>query len=278
MSNLAKRGTDALKSRTAAAKGMTLALQKKAEEILEVFSSAADTGIRHIHSVGKLVHDVDLDPDNKYGMDAMGRVSAVVGHSRDFLYQTAHFARDFTDAQVEKLLKMRTARFNNPVTWMHIVRVLAVDTVSVRDKIFKQFCENDWTMEEFDAAVDKALGRTKSDRHAGGRPVNVPNTIVGRLMNAAKIGSVVNRNDKAIYRHEEFGFLTTVQKMPADKITSEVIKQIDDTEKVLAEAEAALAAIRADLEKAKAIAAERVGKQAKQLGTSDADAIDKKRV
>jgi hypothetical protein len=151
---------------------------------------------------------------------------------------------------------------------------VTVDDKKARRKLEQQICDNDWSPEELAEAIDRLRGKAVGDRHKGGRPVHVPPHLAGRLANFEKVGNIVVRNAGAIYRHPEVGFLKSINVIPADHITPELIEKIDRDIRVATQVRDTAQDVLGELQQARQIAERRAAEHAAQASAKGAAAID----
>lgn len=250
-------------------------LLDKKHKIKTLIDENTTSSIERIWRIGYLVNEVIDKPAKHGGDDAFELlVTALDSGNRSFLNQAAHFARDFDKDQLKTLLTMRFKHTRRPISWPYIQRVLDINDEAPRTLLLTQACENEWSPEEFSNAKSKLQGKLLTDRHGGGRPVTVPSSLTGKLSNLEKVYSVILRNDEQIYRNPEQGILAAIKDIPADKLTDELIEQLDRDIEVASEVVTASQSLKNDLLEAKAIAEARKASHERHAREQQEEAID----
>jgi hypothetical protein len=261
---------------------MTPALLGKANKVGDMLNQFALDNLKRVWSIGAIIVDVKENPE-KYGQTELADGSKLppfdamavsLGYSRSFLTQLEAFRRKFNEEELKALLEMRSRAYGRPVTWQNVQRLLWLDNHKTRERLLNQLCENSWDDGQLIEAVDKALNRGAADRHAGGRPVTIPPTLDGRLNNCIKVGGIWARNVDAIYTNGLFGFVHTVETLPADKLTQPLMDKMDAAEdqidKVIEKAEE----VKRELANARETAQRRVEEHVKAQEEKEAEAVD----
>jgi hypothetical protein len=255
-------------------RSMNAALRARTKRIRADMIDAIERGLRRIWGTGKDVKEV-ADNEATYGPDGLTKMKFVLGRWKQaFLDQAAHFYKDFSAAELKELLKMRSKYSRDPINWQHIQKLLSVDDKRARGQLIKRLCENDWSPEELAEAIDRLRGKAVGDRHPGGRPVAIPPHLTGRLANFEKVGKIVVRNAGAIYRHPEYGFVRSVQNLPPDRITTDLIDKIDRDITVAAQVRDTAQDVLNELEEARRLAERRSAEHVAQSAAKTAAAID----
>lgn len=278
MGKLRKINSD-LKKRDEAARTMCPLLVAKMQQIKKLLIEQEQVTLKRAWNMGKLVKELS---DNRIKYDPaeqrpVEKVALVLNYSQHYLYQVARFCRDFSEEHLQNLLAMETAR-GSKLSWMHIQALLVVDDIPTRNRILAQWMASEWTMEEYKSAIDKALGRTAANRHKGGPKFGIPSSISGKVTALTKQSDLFIRKDEHVFRHKDHSILKSIEAMPADKVTSELIAQIDESRKKIDQLlDEVLPNLREDLAKAKTKAVEKMQAQAKITAARDVNEIDKPR-
>jgi hypothetical protein len=246
----------------------------KFKDIAIEYEKGVTDNLLRYWTLGRMVKEV-IDADSKYGVDTLKLLRDYCGDFRySYLSQMAHFYRDVNEKQLKNLLTLRMKYTGLPITWVYIQKVLCVDNPEKVDELLHKTCEHNWSVEELGAAVDKIFGRNRGSRHGGGRKIQVPPTITGRLAACGKVSEVWCKKAEAIFLHEAHGFVSSIETMPADKITPELIEGIDVNVKVLASMEEIVTRVRQSLQEARQAAQRRAATQAQANADKTADALD----
>lgn len=227
--------------------------------------------LKRAWALGKRINRAAADR-GKYGERIVDNLAQCTGMDTSTLWKAAHFQRDFDEAALTKLIDGRFEGSGAPLTLPHVYRLMTVEDVAKRDVFLQKTLANDWTPDMLAAAIRVYLNRAP---HAGGRSVQVPPTVAGKLDNLDKVLAVYNRNHTVIYANEEKGILANINDMPPDKITAELVQKFDASLAFLDEASANIASERKLLVKAKEVAVKRLAAQAEADANGDAEHLAK---
>jgi hypothetical protein len=243
---------------------------KLAENVKRDFASAVK---RHWH-LGKLIMDaVDKETDKEQALRFLRIYTSV---SQAYINQWCAFYRAFrNDDDINYLIAARRKTFNDtPLSWMYIQKLLTVNDPTQIRKLIEQTCDKDWEPEDLQKAIDKLMGRQLGDRHAGGRPIHVPHSVSGKLSNLQKVVRIIPRNMTLIYKNAEEGILKSIKEMPADKISNELVSEIESSATLVQTTIGSMQDLLNDLQQAQATAEERLSRQAQAQSVEDAEKLD----
>jgi hypothetical protein len=242
---------------------MNPALLKETNEILGEINEAKQLTIKKMWGIGGRLVKI-IENETKYGPNAYSLLMEATGYQRSYLQKAQALHRLFNDKQVEQILGMRMKhREDDGLSWMHVDKVLQINKTREALGLLKEACENDWTPVELQEAVDRFLGKKKSDRHAGGRPVKPPTTAEGRFSKFQKTTEIWLNQARSIYLDEKVGFVISVKEMPADRITPAFLEKIEEDEKLLIQLQQQADQLQKWIREAKQIAQKRAQEQAK---------------
>ncbi len=259
------------KRRSAVERELNPALATRFQQLRRLLDEGTQTTLRRLWNVGKLIREL-TDNEIKYGPRPVERLSVVLGHSVDHLYQASRFFRVFAEEKLRELMDYRTST-GDILSWMHVQRLLVVTDVKARDRIQQQWASQGLTLEQFMACIDKALGRTSSERHKGGRKVQIPSTTDKKVESVCKMGNLFSRNVDAIYCHAEHGIFESVVAMPADKITVGLVGQLEGAQQDLQKLREKVAAAEDNMARAIVAARGKLAAQAQLNAARDVDVL-----
>lgn len=215
------------------------------------------------------------DDCKKYGKDGITMMASYLGYERSILDKVINFHESFTKAAVDTLTERRMAISDRVISWAHIEVLLTIKDVKQRAKLLDEVYEEDLTAKELDDMQRTTTSGGRKKR-GGGRPARVPATLTARLENFATVCHVLTRNEKLMWRNDEFGFLTSVEKMPADKITPQLLQKFEEDLSVADRSITALTAVKVELESALDTARRRLEQQSRQQGVEESEDVNGK--
>lgn len=269
MANDAK--ADALAVRQKTLEKMPAGLRGIANGIRSKLEKANAGYLQVVHEIGERVAELQDSPADKYGPDPVRQLMTVLDmEDRGFLIKAARFFRLVSESTLKTLLESRSKAGNRPITWGHIIAIMAVDqdggdkvTQAMRAK-FKEFAKmvfaEDLSVTELTDRVRAEL-RGGSRGGGGGRPLSIPPRLSGKLDNLAGVLNVVVRNHFQIWSHQDYGFERAVADLPADQIDESLLASIAARRELAQQAVDALNAELTILDRTYATAAEKAGFQ-----------------
>lgn len=242
---------------------MNPALQQFAQKLEGALNKWVDGTYKRTWELGENLVGV-RDNVEKYGADPMNKLGQYLERygSNSLMQKAMHFFTAFDKIELEDLLQKRMKISGSRLTWAHVEQFLTIDDKKKRVKFIDETCDSDWTVAELATAIRGA--GIKGDSHAGGRPVRIPATITGKLENFAKIGYVITRNEKDMWSHAEHGFISTIEKLDATKITAELVNKFEADITIADKMLASIEAMKEQLEKARDLACTRMKEQQKK--------------
>lgn len=260
-----KRRQHLKKELEAAETDMPPALLRREAKLAAQLDRYFKGGLQFQWLFGAELRKIRDNPKGIYGPDPIPALARKWRYHRSLLDKMIHFCFDFDKETVKMMSVRRSAIGGTRISWAHIEVLLTVSDSHMRRSLLESFYEEDWTPSELAKAHWTLIGGRV--RAAGaGRPVKIPNTLVKRLETFDKFGGIIVRNEKAIWRHDEFGFLVSVEELPADKITPQLIQHLREDVILADQALSALSAVRGDLAQAAAMAESKAAEQARVSG------------
>jgi len=255
---------------------MSPALRKAGDRAKQLIERSLSHALAASWEVGKIFTTAcehEQDPD-----EARHALILYTDLSPRYMDQWTCFYRAFSDeADRDRLFSARMKMRNTPLTWPYIQKLITISDKAEIMKLIDQVCENDWSVDELQAAIDRLFNKAVGQRHAGGRPVSVPPTLSGKIANLQKIVGFIPRNAHIIYQHPQNGILKTLSELPADRITPELVESLDAALNSLVEAGETIQNLQGDLQRGLAIAQERAGRHTQAMAEREADDIDGKK-
>lgn len=216
-----------------------------------------------------------IDPKNvkKFGPAPLSMLASKLDYSESSLLKFVHFHEDFTEKQLVQLCTRQIKGASNLISWAHIEVLLTVEDIKNRQKLLDEVYTENLTPDDLYDLHKKMIGFTpgKAGRHKGGRPVKV-GTLSSRLEGFHKVCHVMTRNEAVIWRNPEFGFLISIEELPADKLTPTIIKKIEEDVSMADKAMSSMTAVKGELEQALEVARRRAEAQAKTTAATESEA------
>lgn len=261
----------------AAKKSMNPALLKEADILRQGIDQMFTRGFQKSWKMGERLKKIETDVDT-FEAGAIPKIAAYIHYSKEALYKWMRFYEDYTEEEVGQLAAMRLKLAGSPLSWRHIDEANFVEDKKLRFQFLQLAAKHDLTPEEMGDAIRQQFGASSgrgTARHAGGRPVKIPSTYTARMENLEKFCGQILRNSKDMWQHKNFGFLQTIDEVPADKLPDLVSKMDKDLTQIEAASEK-LQEIHKEMQKARAIAADRIDEQARATGSDEGKAAGKK--
>jgi hypothetical protein len=249
-------------------KTMNSNLLKAADAIRKGVDGLVSRGFDRVWTMGEYLKKLDTDVDT-FESGAVQKIAAYLRYSPEMLYKWLRFHEDYTKDQVKELTEMRMKLSGNMLSWEHTNKVTRLADPDLRMQLLEVAAENDLTPEELDALIREEFSPNSGGKRGGGRPTKVPSTYTARLENLSKLCHILVRNDKDMWRNTKFGFLQSIDDVPADKL-AKLLPVMDKEAIKVATAIEKLTEVHKELLKARAMAADRIEEQAKATGNDEA--------
>lgn len=239
-----------------------------ADRVRTAVDSLTIKGFHHMWKMGKFLHDIEINVQ-QYEEGGVRKIANYLRYSPEQLYKWIGFHNDYDEKAIERLQELKLSSSSSSLSWQHIEVVRKLKDQELRMQSLELAADLDWTPNELDEAIrEKFSSRVSANRHPGGRPFKPPSSYKARLENLDKICHIIVRNDKECWRHSKYGFLQTIDEVPADKLPKLVNVMDKEAIKVEAAIEK-LTNVHKELIKARATAADRIEEQAKSIGTDE---------
>lgn len=249
-------------------KTMNPALLAAAEKVRVSVDELMVKSFRRAWKMGEFLLDVNNNPQ-KFGEGGVCKIADYLRYSPSQLYKWTNFRKDYDEKSVERLQELKMANSSSNLSWAHVEVVSKLKDQALRMQSLELAAELDWTPNELDAVIrEKFSSMVGGSRHSGGRPLRIPSSYSARLENLDKICHIVLRNEAEMWRHSEYGFLQTIDEVPADKLPKLVSVMDEEAVKVEAATEK-LSEVHKELVKARAVAADRLEVQARDVGADE---------
>lgn len=261
----------------AARKSMNPALIEEADELRKSIDTLFARGFQRAWKMGERLKRVDTDIET-FEAGAVPKIAAYLHYSKEALYKWIRFHEDYTEDEVILLAGLRMKLAGSPLSWKHVDEANCLEDQKMRLQFLNLAAKHDLTPAEMAESIQNQFGAgsgKRTSRHAGGRPVKVPSTYSARLENLDKFCIQIIRNSKDMWQHSKYGFLQTIDEVPADKLP----KLISTMDKELMKVDAAvkkLNEVQQELQKARATAADRIDEQSHSTGSAEGKAAGKK--
>jgi hypothetical protein len=244
-------------------KTMNPQLQKEAENIENALSNHATSGFKFFWDMGARLIKIRDEEESKYGNDPLAKIRAVLDYTnQSALNKAMQFRECFDENELKTLMTARAKLSGNRLSWRHVEVLMQCKSAKKRSSLIKRACDEDLTVDELFKLVRAGENRG-TDKHAGGREVKVPPTITGRVENLQKYTKIIVRNQNEIWTHPEHGFINTIDKLDASKLTPELLNSLQHAAEYLDQVDSAVTNIRNQLTKGIEIAQRRMEEQAK---------------
>jgi len=237
---------------------------EEAERTKSFIDMHASKGLLHAWELGQRMKKLQ-ENENQYGSDAVGRMAVVV-ENNNLVYFAIRFFTCYPDKKdIDELTAMRR-KCGRALTTSHMLHICKIDELKVRKQMITRVCNEDLTPEETDEEIDNLPGGKGPRTGIGGRSLKIPKTVDGVLSNIVQQSYFFTRNADKMWGK----FKDQVDRMPADKITPEFLKKLQQgityQETVQKDSEALEEALLA----AQKLAIDRASKQAEESGKAHA--------
>lgn len=154
---------------------MNSRLRKKLVEIEQMVGNAREATILFYYEVGKEIIDVRFNKDGQYGERPLPKVEKAFGVAIRTLYKAASFAESYKPEHVAEFIALEHKEAGFRLNYQHIVYLLALPTVKLRQKFAKDAVKGCWAPKDLMYAIRKYKGKSK---FAGpGRHHKLPKTV-----------------------------------------------------------------------------------------------------
>lgn len=243
-------------------------LRAEFERIQETLGRMATDSLKRLWELGQRVSAIDANP-GVYGEDPVGRMALCIPDNPTGLKLAARFHTWYSDEQeLNDLLRMRRKVSNRPLTWAHIAIILRLEgDVKNRKMLVKKTCEEDLSPDELTLEVNKVIGAS-GRKGVGGRKAKEPKTVDGVVGNIVKQSGHFTRNFNQFWGN----IVDRVEKLPADKITPEFLKRLDESLNAVKQVQTDAEVMEKHLVTARKTAQKRADEQAKADAKAKAEA------
>lgn len=174
---------------------MTDDLKEFVTELRTEVAGINDYNIDHRVKLGKRLVEVYDDDTGKYGTNPEELVLKAMPLSRDGIRPMVQLVRTFSDADIERLRKIKNPKTGEHLNWTQFI---ALTRVADKDQAFslaEKAINNEWTAKDLNRAVVKAQGGKKSK---GGRKPRRLTTVAACLDDIdAKVQAMTNVVEKS---------------------------------------------------------------------------------
>jgi hypothetical protein len=235
---------------------LTPSLRRAGDRLKKLIQQAFQTQLQKLWEMGHIIHEVLEKADNVD--EARDSLAEYTSLSQRYLSQLRRFYQIFPSPKdIQDLLDLRFRTSGNPITWAHVQKLLTLENRQAM-QIAEKACAEDWTPEELQRAIDQVKGQKVHERHGGGRPVRVPVTFSGRLLDLRKAANNWKRNDQAIWRHEQYGFLRSLEELPDSQLNEELLDLLNENLEALRIVEQTAMELQGELQRVRARLEERL--------------------
>lgn len=227
----ARVASQVVEDRQAAIEAMNPNLKRRFAQVEKRVNDLQEENLRYYHELGQLIQEIKADPD-RYGRNAVKLIERALCTQARTLRDAANFAREFDNAELEDLLRMRNEAAGFRLHFGHVRYLLIVPEKEQRRNYALRAVEALWDPKQLHEKIKRAYGA----REPHGPGHKCPGTIAAQIRQIMEVSRVWLAKQTTVWNGQEAGtsnVFANIMDAPADVFSEDDLENIQKAKEIM---------------------------------------------